>query len=342
VEENYLSLIKAKEEESGKLILPMKDRATLHKIYGIIETNAPYIKLPSGVEISGIYPTCSFLEHSCMPNSSFTFDVEDGFKFVVKSGRKLKSGEHISIMYTHTNLLWGTQLRQQRLKKAKYFTCACGRCSDPTELGTYFSALCCAGMSKEKRECEGFLLPDNPLSDKTEWVCNKCPAKETSEQVRLLIAKIGEEVEALLQPNPTPSQLEATIEKLSQSLHPNHYQNFPLKFKLIQLYDAEKINDETLAKKFEICESLLYIVDTLDLHSICEPIYKARILYEKFRGILEFCKRGKVADLAGTFKCLERADDILKSRVDAGLAKDLEEKVAVAMADVKLSFNNKV
>lgn len=52
---------------------------------------------------------------------------------------------HLSTMYT--NALWGTQARREHLALTKYFNCCCERCSDPTELGTYFSAMKCLNVS---------------------------------------------------------------------------------------------------------------------------------------------------------------------------------------------------
>lgn len=50
------------------------------------------INLPTGEEVSGIYPTACLLEHSCLPNCSYTFSMTDGFKIIVKAGRDIKKG----------------------------------------------------------------------------------------------------------------------------------------------------------------------------------------------------------------------------------------------------------
>lgn len=101
------------------------------------------IHLPNCQDISGIYATACLLEHSCLPNCTFNFNMSDGFKIVVNAGRDIKKGEHLTTSYTHT--LWGTYSRRDHLKITKYFKCKCERCSDKTELGTYFSALKCFG-----------------------------------------------------------------------------------------------------------------------------------------------------------------------------------------------------
>lgn len=131
LDENYLQLLVKAEEKTGKTLLAEKDKKILHKLYGIIETNAMY--LTTNNDIAGLYAIGCMIEHSCCPNSLFVFDKKDGFKLIVKAARDIKKGEHISTMYSH--VLWGTQLRQQHLKDAKYFKCQCERCVDPTELG---------------------------------------------------------------------------------------------------------------------------------------------------------------------------------------------------------------
>jgi hypothetical protein len=43
IERNFLNPLKEAERKTGKVILPEKDRRTLQKIHGIIETNALYV-----------------------------------------------------------------------------------------------------------------------------------------------------------------------------------------------------------------------------------------------------------------------------------------------------------
>jgi hypothetical protein len=186
----------------------------------------------------------------------------------------------------------------------------------------------------DEKGCDGIHLPENPLSFKTEWACNKCPVKVSNEQVMFLTGKMGEEIDNVLLGNPAPSQLEAIIEKLSQFLHPNHYHMFALKHTLIQLYD-ESVSDEILAKKLQTCDSLLFIVDKLDPHSIRVPMYSGILLYEKHNVIMELYRRKKEADLDLALKCLERARDILINELDTTPAKTLHEQILADIVDVE-------
>lgn len=93
-------------------------------------TEPPYI---------AIYENTSMFEHSCSPNCSKSF-TNDGH-ILISSGIDIKKGKHLSICYTDP--LWGTPSRRNHLQESKFFWCTCARCSDPTEFGTYFSALRC-------------------------------------------------------------------------------------------------------------------------------------------------------------------------------------------------------
>lgn len=291
MENNYLKRIKLTEEKTSKSLLSECDTKILHKLCGIIETNSLNIELDGDRELNGLYAQASRLEHSCLPNCFYTFDNTSGFRLCVRAARDIKTGEDLSIMYTH--ILWGTQMRLEHLRSIKYKVCVCKRCTDPTELGTYLSALKCFG-SEEIGTCDGIQLPVKPLSRSTEWSCTKCPIKITSEQVQYLMSQMSDEVEAV---KANITDLESLITKLSQFLHPNHYHLFALKHSLIQIQGHQKnstqniLTDTQLQDKIEMCESLLKICDTLDPNSIRLSIYKSIILYELQQTIIELNKR---------------------------------------------------
>ncbi|KAJ8959771.1 hypothetical protein NQ314_006201 [Rhamnusium bicolor] len=144
LEENYFKPLKKYEEETGQSILPQVTTDVIHKIYGILDVNAT--ELSEEIDAVILYPTASLLEHSY---------------------------EHITSIYTH--ILWGTSARRHHLRKTKYFTCMCKRCQDPTEMGTFVSALRCLGT--ENQPCGGTQLPINPTAHNCEWSCNKCDIK---------------------------------------------------------------------------------------------------------------------------------------------------------------------
>lgn len=332
--DNFLNPLKEAEAKSGQTILALKDKAMLHKIFGIIETNAIYIGLSTGTEICGLYPTVCLLEHSCLPNCSYNFDMKRGFKIALEAACDISVGQHLSTSYS--NILWCTQLRQQHLTDAKYFTCMCQRCKDPTELGTNFSTLRCLGS--DDAPCNGLQLPTEPIAATCEWACNKCPMKISNEHVSFLTGKMNEEIEATMASAPSPKVLEELAEKLSQFLHPTHYLMFTLKHALLQLYGTHKsspiesLSDSILNKKLEMCNELLQVVQTLDPHSIRVPIYIGILFYEKHNALRELHKRqGNEALKEEAKKCLNEAQKILQKELDPFQGKQLNIKIANAL-----------
>lgn len=79
--------------------------------------------------------------------------------------------------------------RREHLLENKFFECRCSRCSDPTELGTYTSALLCPKCKS------GLVLSTQPLNAEAHWSCtnklnSQCPGYTVSaKSVNLLIER---------------------------------------------------------------------------------------------------------------------------------------------------------
>lgn len=110
------------------------------RVCGIVQVNGHEVPLTDPPYVA-IYDVGSMLEHSCLPNCSKTF-TRDGHLLVRTSGgAPIETDQHLSISYTDP--LWGTAQRLAHLADTKFFVCKCARCSDPTELGTYYSGIKC-------------------------------------------------------------------------------------------------------------------------------------------------------------------------------------------------------
>jgi SET domain len=311
-------------------LLPLKDKKTLQKIFGILETNAIYISLPTGTEICGLFPTASLLQHSCLPNVSYEFDMKNSFKITANAATNLKINDELTTSYSH--VIWPTFMRLQHLKETKYFECSCKRCCDATELGTHFSTLRCIGTDEEA--CNGLQLPTNPNSlEKIEWACTKCPVKVSLEHVSFLTNRMSEEIDNALASDPSAHDLESLIEKLSPFLHPNHYLFFNLKHSLLQIYGNKgstysSLSIDVLQKKLNICDDLLKITNVLDPYAIRIRFYISIILYEKAQCLIEMTKRecGNI-DRTQIKWCLEEANRIIFSEKDTREGKQLMQKI---------------
>ncbi|CAH1639287.1 unnamed protein product [Spodoptera littoralis] len=300
----------------------------LHRICGIIDTNALEIRLPQGTELSALYAVTCKMEHSCMPNTkhtSFAFnpkDRKDLYEITIKAVVPIIKNYHIATMYSHA--LWGTQARRQHLKDSKYFACKCPRCSDPTELGTYLSAMKCLG--DENKPCDGIHLPEDPLDDETDWVCSKCPVRVSSSQVNMIMSQMGEDVEAVLMMDGSVTILENLLCRLTMFLHPNHYYMYSLKHSLVQLYGREQgyTSMDILDKKIKMCRELISVTKALDPGNARLSLYNTVLQHELHSALVMKCKNMVVSKTEDIKPLLVEAklaiEDALKSVKD-----DLEE-----------------
>lgn len=129
------------------------------KMSGIVQVNGHEIPLTDPPHVA-IYDLASLIEHSCAPNLTKSFSAEG--HIVVWSPKQINKGEHLSICYS--DMLWGTEARQNHLLQAEMIRCECMRCNDVTELGTNYSALRCT-----RAECTGLILPKSLAEWSKDW-----------------------------------------------------------------------------------------------------------------------------------------------------------------------------
>ncbi|XP_055534616.1 SET domain-containing protein SmydA-8 isoform X2 [Wyeomyia smithii] len=345
---NFLNPLKALEEKEGKTVLPVCDEKTLHKISGILEVNAMVIPLTNGREICGLYPIGCMLEHCCMPNCHYTFNCDKGMKLTFKTGRDIEKNEHLTTTYTHS--LWGTQKRREHLRTNKYFTCTCYRCADPTELGTYLSALKCMGI--DGNICCGFQLPVDALDDNSDWKCNECAIQIQADQVNFLLSKIGEEVDSAMEQKASVRQMRDLISKLLTFLHPNHYFLLTLKHSLIQMYGhmtgflTHQLLDRVLVEKITMCRDMMKVIDILDPDSFRLSLYAASIFYEQQSALMEMSARALQTGSLPTdssvqqnyneaLHCLMRGKQVLENEMGTQQGKKLLEQILKATERVE-------
>ncbi|CAG4959972.1 unnamed protein product [Parnassius apollo] len=325
---NFISKL---DKETKDKYIPEISKELIHRICGIIDTNALEIRLPEGSELQALYCNTCILEHSCIPNTKHTFnhsnaDKNDLYKITVKVVVPVMKDHHITTMYSHA--LWGTQARRQHLKDTKYFSCKCPRCSDPTELGTYLSAMKCFGDGT--KPCNGIHLPEDPLDDETDWACSECPVKVNNSQINMLISQMGEEVDGVLIMGGSVTMLENLLCRLSTFLHPNHYHLYSLKHSLIQLYGRQPnyMSEEILEKKIKMCKDLIGITNTLDPGNARLSLYSSVLHHELHSALI--LKAQKV-NSDGSFKTLDEIKALVieaRSSIDLSLEAlkdDMEE-----------------
>ena len=82
----------------------------------------------------------------------------------------------------------GNMRRREDIRRFWYFDCQCPRCSDPTELGSYMSAVICFACKL------GFLVPTDSLQYKSDWKCDSCGNLQSYDLVNEVISTIESQV----------------------------------------------------------------------------------------------------------------------------------------------------
>uniref|UniRef100_A0A336MKR3 CSON000704 protein n=1 Tax=Culicoides sonorensis TaxID=179676 RepID=A0A336MKR3_CULSO len=257
----------------------------IHTICGILEVNSFEVGTP-GCRARALFPEAFYISHDCSPNTTHT-DHPRNHAISIRMTKDIKEGEMISLSYSYT--LQGTLKRRQHLKDSKFFWCECRRCKDPTELGTYTSALRCP-------KCNGgYILSTNTLDQDATWKCQKCEYTLTGKHISTLLDNLFEEMETI--DHDEADGNEAFLSKYRNVLHKNHYLNLSAKHSLCQVYGRtanhmlQNMSPEELSRKETICRDLLEVIDVLEpglsrlrgviMYELHAPLMmQARILFE--------------------------------------------------------------
>ncbi|CAG9767247.1 unnamed protein product [Ceutorhynchus assimilis] len=230
------------------------------RLCGIVSVNGHEVPLTTPPHVA-LYETTSIFEHSCSANCNKTFTNHGSV--LIKAGTHIKKGDRLSLCYT--NPLWGTANRRHNLYQSKFFWCSCPRCSDPTEYGTYFSALRC-----QKNECSGYILPDTFLNQTingklSDWICNKCTSSTSSHHVQEVLDRISQDFNE----KSNSKTVKDFIRSYEKYLHNNHYYLTEMKMILSQMLGHENedglpgISDEDLELKAKLCQGVANLVKIL-------------------------------------------------------------------------------
>ena len=191
---------------------------------GLLQTNGVTSHSVSGVATGhGLYPVFSITNHSCISNTRHATRDDT---FCLLAVTDIKAGEEITTSYKSSSL--GSIVRRPPFKQLWNFDCRCRRCSDPTELGTFASAILCPVSS-----CRGHCLPTDCLSYTSHWRCARCgreissdKAIEITEMVQKMCSSAGGSIQ----------DLETCLEKIIERVHPRHYIAMQIKRMLMLMY----------------------------------------------------------------------------------------------------------
>ena len=113
-------------------------------------------------EGKGLYPIFAIMSHYCICNARYTLNPKS-LSMYVRARSNIRKGEEISVQYL--SALSGNFKRRKKIRDEWYFDCECRRCSDPTECGSYVSALKCDSCTS------GNVLPIDSLEYNSKWKC---------------------------------------------------------------------------------------------------------------------------------------------------------------------------
>ncbi|CAD6216292.1 GSCOCG00004443001-RA-CDS [Cotesia congregata] len=300
-----------------RLKLDRFSEETIQTACGILEINSHEVKTPMGFSARALYPTVAIMSHSCISNTSHSVCSND-FKVILRTTVKVPKGKELYGSYTHS--LLPTLMRRENLLEGKHFSCACARCSDPTEMGTHLSSLKC-------NKCDnGIVLPLDSLDAESSWKCTHCEFSTSGAAVKKVFDVINAEVEAAESYNALDGAdavhiRENIMKKYHSVLHPRHAFLSILRMSLSQLYgrvdeyNLDDLPDIVLEHKIDICKMLLQVLDVI------EPGYtraRALTLYELHAPLLFIAKSqwnaGTIDDAALKSKMTEAAS-VLKDAV---------------------------
>ena len=116
------------------------------------------------VDLQGLFPVTSIINHSCVANT-ICYARED-FSFVCKAVTDIKIGEELTTNYLyHQYHFYGLSYRSEELKDFWHFVCTCSRCKDSMEFGTMVDSMLCPTCRRN------ILTRDIQMKC---WKCNDC------------------------------------------------------------------------------------------------------------------------------------------------------------------------
>jgi len=180
---------------------------------------------------------------SCVPNSSLVIQKVPQWEICLRATVPIQIGERVTLSLAH-DVTSGIMARGRNLSKIKCRTCCpCRRCTDPTEMETFFSAIKCP----KKHPNTGYLLPmvkssrfdtvgENHVSH---WKCSECSEKVTSDFYEQTLLPLSDRWSSAIRNKSNSPEI---IEKLSEmclnfvdsTLHPNQYFVYEMEMEVVR------------------------------------------------------------------------------------------------------------
>ena len=223
--------------------------------------------------VRGLYQIASIPNHNCIANASHIFtSLDEGFRMIVTACRDIAEGEDITHSYVEVQEPF--LARQELLKMGKFFKCCCPRCSDPTELQTYSSALLCPAPKCRQVKGGAPVITKNVKDILSDWSCTNCNKLFPVSKISNVCGAIKEHGQKLEYTKERAEECgidahEAFLKKYKPVLHPNHVILIRAKYSLAKMYgrmegyEANNLSLELLERKRQLCEEVLGVLDVI-------------------------------------------------------------------------------
>ncbi|KAK1859587.1 hypothetical protein I4F81_002182 [Pyropia yezoensis] len=163
---------------------------------------------------TALYATLSRMEHSCVPNLSYSSKLDAGAGRLTAI-RPISSGDHLSLSYIDNPWVLPTALRRAQLYDGFAFFCRCSRCAGPD---TARSVLC-------TKPCGGLATPLN--ADDPVWRCTMCNLCVDKMYVLAAEGKVTVSLAAMQERNlrtlSAPEEAAELVDDASRTLSPLHW-----------------------------------------------------------------------------------------------------------------------
>merc|ERR1712107_863466 len=155
---------------------------------------------------------------------------------------------------------------------SKCFWCTCPRCTDPTEMGSFVSAVRCSrckGFSDDVQSDDAqYLTPSNPLDHESVWRCGKCTNIQRASQIKSGNQAIADELAQVSRGN--CEGLLQFLHKNEPLLGPNNHHIMEVKYTIVSMLGNRKpylltdLSMELLQIKERFCRELLNVADIIE------------------------------------------------------------------------------
>lgn len=258
------------------------DKNLLNNIWSILNTNTFEVALNSNLSVQGVYSLSCLMNHSCCPNTRISFNKD--FLMTVRASKAISMGDEILTSYVQ--LLWGTFHRRAFLAKTKNFLCKCLRCSDPTENGTFISAIPCVDEN-----CFGKMISSNSISLIAPWSCDVCGVTKSSQ----IILKVQNMISSLIGGQMGFQSIENVLNYCRNTLPKilPKFSQFSVEMKLfvIEKVQGSQFNLQDFLDKEKYCLELLDLINELKLGEITRAgnlyfeLFKSRKEIHRLKGL---------------------------------------------------------